>query len=84
MSIAKRIAMLVLLGVIALVVQGSFSLWQMASINEGVRETEENLLPSIMTLDQAQIAFLRARPPPAQPSPRIRRRQESQPRKTLP
>ena len=63
MSIAKRIAMLVLLGVIALVVQGSFSLWQMASINEGVRETEENLVPSIMTLDQAQIAFLRARPP---------------------
>jgi methyl-accepting chemotaxis protein len=63
MTIAKKIAILVLLGVMALVLQGSFALWQLAKINDGVFETEQNLLPSIMTLDKAQIAFLRARPP---------------------
>ena len=63
MTIAKKIAILVLLGVLALILQGSFAVWQLAKINAGVVETQENLLPSIVTLDRAQIAFLRARPP---------------------
>lgn len=63
MTIARKIAILVLLGVAALILQGSFAVWQLSKINEGVKETEENLLPSIQTLDRAQIAFLRARPP---------------------
>lgn len=63
MTIAKKIALLVLLGALALTLQGGFALWQLSRINEGVVETEQNLLPSVVTLDKAQIAFLRARPP---------------------
>ncbi|WP_434515570.1 hypothetical protein AB6Q56_02225 [Dechloromonas sp. ARDL1] len=59
MTIAKKIALLVLLGALALTLQGGFALWQLSRINEGVVETEQNLLPSVVTLDKAQIAFLR-------------------------
>jgi methyl-accepting chemotaxis protein len=63
MTIAKKITILVLLGVLALVLQGGFALWQLSKINDGAIETEENLLPSIVTLNKAQISFLRSRPP---------------------
>ncbi len=62
MSIAIRIVLLIALSVAGLVGLGGFSLYQMASINKGVRETNEMTLPSIRTLEAAQIAFLQARP----------------------
>jgi len=62
MSIALRIVLLIGLAVAGLIGLGGFSLYQMATINKGVRETNEVSLPSIRTLETAQVAFLRARP----------------------
>jgi len=62
MNIAMRIVLLIALSVAGLIGLGGFSLYQMATINKGVRETNEITLPSIRTLETAQVAFLRARP----------------------
>ena len=63
MTIATRIILLIGLAIAGLVGVGGFSLYQIVTINQGVRETNEVLLPSISTLQNAQVAFLRARPP---------------------
>ncbi|UCV16441.1 methyl-accepting chemotaxis protein [Quatrionicoccus australiensis] len=62
MSIAQRIVLLIGLAVAGLIGLGGFSLYQMATINKGVRQTNDMTLPSIRTLETAQVAFLRARP----------------------
>ena len=62
MSIALRIVVLIGLAIAGLIGLGGFSLYQMATINKGVRATNEVSLPSIRTLETAQVAFLRARP----------------------
>nr|WP_228384555.1 methyl-accepting chemotaxis protein [Rhodocyclus gracilis] len=62
MSIAARIVVLVVVAVGALLGMGGFSLYEISNINVGVRYTNENSLPSIKTLGEAQVALLRARP----------------------
>jgi len=62
MSIAIRIVLLIALSIAGLVGLGGFSLYQMATINGGIRHTNEVLLPSILKIQEAQVAFLRARP----------------------
>ena len=63
MTIATRIILLIGLAIAGLIGVGGFSLYQIVSINDDVRETNEVLLPSIGALQAAQVAFLRARPP---------------------
>ena len=63
MSIAARIVLLVLFGIIGLSGVGGVSLYQIADINQGVRNTNENSIPSIRILAEAQTGVLRARPP---------------------
>jgi methyl-accepting chemotaxis protein len=62
MSIAMRIVLLIALAIAGLIGLGGFSLYQMAKINNGVKETNEVTIPGILKLEEAQIAFLRARP----------------------
>ncbi len=62
MTIAKRLAVLVLVALAALVSLGVFSLIQISQINNGVAVTNSNFLPSIRQLELTQTAFLRARP----------------------
>ncbi|MFV0370742.1 MAG: methyl-accepting chemotaxis protein [Azonexus sp.] len=62
MSIAARIISLIALAIVGLIGLGGFSLWQMSAINEGVRETNESVIPGILKLEEAQHAFLLARP----------------------
>ena len=62
MSIAIRVVLLIALSIAGLIGLGGFSLYQMSSINSGIRHTNEVLLPSILKLEEAQVAFLRARP----------------------
>lgn len=62
MSIAVRIILLIALSISGLVGLGGFSLYQIATINKGIKHTNETLLPSILKLEEAQVAFLRARP----------------------
>jgi methyl-accepting chemotaxis protein len=62
MSIGRKIAALVVLSLLGLLVQGGFSLYQFDRIHDGVKETDENYLPSIIMLQDSQVAYLRARP----------------------
>ena len=61
MSIALRIVLLIGLAIGGLVGLGGFSLYQMATINSGVRQTSEVTLPGIRALEVAQVSFQRAR-----------------------
>ncbi len=62
MSIAIRIVLLIALAIAGLIGLGGFSLYQMSSINQGVKETNEITIPGILKLGEAQTAFLLARP----------------------
>lgn len=62
MTIAKKIALLALIGILTAVTLGVVALVRLNTINQGINETETNLLPSIRILEQAQVAMLRARP----------------------
>ena len=62
MSIAARIVALIFLAVAGLIGLGGFSLWQMSSINAGVRDTNDTVIPGILKLQEAQNAFMMARP----------------------
>ena len=62
MSIAMRIVLLIALAIAGLIGLGGFSLYQMAKINNGVKETNEVTIPGILKLNEAQTAFLLARP----------------------
>ncbi len=63
MSIARRL--LLLLGVCcsALLLQGGWGLFQIRSINQNIAAIEDNVLPSLKSLEHAQTAFLLARVP---------------------
>ena len=63
MSIARRL--LLLLGVCcsALLLQGGWGLFQIRSINQNIAAIENNVLPSLKSLEHAQTAFLLARVP---------------------
>jgi methyl-accepting chemotaxis protein len=63
MSIALRIILLIVLAIAGLIGVGGFALYEMASINQGIRDINQMTLPSISTLQSAQTAFLRLRPP---------------------
>jgi len=63
MSIALRIILLIALAIAGLIGVGGFALYEMASINQGIREINQMTLPSVSTLQSAQTAFLRLRPP---------------------
>ena len=62
MTIAARIVALIFLAVAGLIGLGGFSLWQMSSINAGVRDTNDTVIPGILKLQEAQNAFTMARP----------------------
>ncbi|WP_415035572.1 methyl-accepting chemotaxis protein [Azonexus sp.] len=61
MSIAKRLILLILLAVFGLIGLGGFSLYQIGRINQGVEATNQVIIPGILKLEEAQVAYLRAR-----------------------
>ena len=63
MTIAKRLALLILISILCLLSVGVFSLLQIRQINQEVKEVNENVLPSLSLIERAEVAFLRARPP---------------------
>ncbi|MBK1681126.1 methyl-accepting chemotaxis protein [Rhodocyclus tenuis] len=63
MSIAARITLLIVIGLLGALSIGGFSLYQMANINNSVREMDENTLPSLIALSKAERWILRSRAP---------------------
>ncbi len=63
MTIAKRLLFLVSVAAIGMMAVGGFSLAKIAEIKAGIRETSDNVLPSLKLIEQAEVAFQRARTP---------------------
>src|SRR5512145_1849244 len=61
MTIAKRLAILILVAVAGLVVVGSFGLRQMGAINSNLQYAHENSIPSIRKVANMESSFLRLR-----------------------
>ncbi len=61
MTIAKRLAILILVAVAGLVVVGLFGLRQMGAINSNLQYAHENSIPSIRKVDSMESSFLRLR-----------------------
>lgn len=62
MTICKKIAFLLALAVAGLVTLAAVALYELAGIGAGVKESNENYVPSIVMLGEVQTAYLRARP----------------------
>jgi methyl-accepting chemotaxis protein len=61
MTIAKRLAMLILVAVVGLVVVGLFGLRQMSAINNNLQYAHDNSIPSIRKVAAIESTFLRLR-----------------------
>lgn len=63
MTIAKRLLMLVLIAATGMLAIGGFSLYKITQIRAGIHETNDNILPSLKQIEQAEVALQRARTP---------------------
>jgi methyl-accepting chemotaxis protein len=61
MTIAKRLALLIVIALIGLVVIGGVGLKQMSSINGSLRYAHDNSIPSIKKVASIESTFLRMR-----------------------
>ncbi|WP_234081780.1 methyl-accepting chemotaxis protein [Azonexus sp. R2A61] len=61
MNIAKRLLLLIAIAIAGLIVIAAVAATQMARIQEGVVNTNENSIPSILKLEEASRSFLRLR-----------------------
>jgi len=61
MTIAKRLAILILVAIAALAVVGGFGLRQMAAINSNLQYANETSIPGIRDLGKVEASFLRMR-----------------------
>jgi methyl-accepting chemotaxis protein len=61
MTIAKRLAILILVAVVGLIVVGLFGLRQMGAINSNLQYAHENSIPSIRKVASMESSFLRMR-----------------------
>lgn len=63
MKISHRIICLILSSCLSVLLVGGFSLYKMSYMNGKVHETSEFTLKSIQLLEDAEVAYLRSRPP---------------------
>ena len=61
MTIAKRLAILILVAVVSLIAVGVFGLRQMSAINANLQYASEKSIPSIRDLGKVEASFLRMR-----------------------
>jgi methyl-accepting chemotaxis protein len=61
MTIARRLAILIVVAVVGLIAVGLFGLRQMGSINTNLNYANENLIPSLRSVAKMESSFLRLR-----------------------